>query len=149
MVRQLATAATDLPTLAAVTHGGSSSPSELSAELLSKTQGGLTGTGYGATETNSMATGCYSDDYLNWPDSVGWAPPTTTIRIVDPETKKEVKRGELGEVWIHGAGIAEGYYRRPEATREAFLPDGTYRTGDVGMMNEDGALFIRDRIKGE
>ncbi|PWN18198.1 acetyl-CoA synthetase-like protein [Microstroma glucosiphilum] len=147
MVRQLATAASDLPTLAAVTHGGASPPSELSAELLAKTQGGLTGTGYGATETNSMATGCYCDDYVNWPDSVGWAPPTITIRIVDPETKKEVKRGQLGEVWIHGAGIAEGYYRRPEATREAFLPDGTYRTGDVGMMNEDGALFIRDRIK--
>lgn len=147
MARQLALHPSSTPKLASISHGGSSSPSSLAQESYKKTEGGIVGNGYGATETNAFATGCYQDDYINWPQSAGFPAPTTEVIIVEPGTTNQVKQGETGEILIKGQGIASGYYNRPEATEETFLKDGYYRTGDVGHLNEEGALFISDRVK--
>lgn len=145
--RQVAHHPMELPSLGSITYGGSSSPRELSSEVLAKTGGGLVGNGYGATETNSFTTGNYMDDYFHFPDSAGTAPPTTDVKIMDPVKLVEVPRGERGEIWIRSPGVAEGYWNRPEATAEAFMSDGFYRTGDVGVINEHGLLFVVDRLK--
>lgn len=147
MARQLALHPTPLARLSGISHGGSSSPSSLAVESYKKTEGGIVGNGYGATETNAFATGCYQDDYINWPQSAGFPAPTTEVIIVEPGTEKELPQGESGEILIKGQGIAHGYYNRPEATAESFLPSGFYRTGDVGYLNKYGALFISDRVK--
>ncbi|CAO1626472.1 unnamed protein product [Parajaminaea phylloscopi] len=145
--RQVVHHKTDMPSLGTVTYGGSSSPTELAAEAKAKTGGGLVGNGYGATEVSSFATGNYMDDYFHFPSSAGVGPPTTDIKIMHPEKLVQMPVGQRGEIWIRSPGVAEGYWNRPEATREAFMPDGFYRTGDVGIINEHGLLFVVDRVK--
>lgn len=66
-------------------------------------------------------------------------------RIVD-DNGKDLPAGETGELWLRGPSITKGYWRRPEATAEAFS-DGWFRTGDAGMFDEDGFFFIVDRKK--
>ena len=55
--------------------------------------------------------------------------------------------GERGEIAVRGPNIMKGYWKNPEATREAISPDGYLRTGDVGWMDEDGYVYIVDRTK--
>ncbi|NQE85756.1 fatty acyl-AMP ligase [Nocardia terpenica] len=83
----------------------------------------------------------------------GSAVPGTTIAIVDPETRELLPEGRLGEVWVTGPAIANGYYNRPEETEAAFRarlspPDGTHylRTGDIGFLH-DGELYLTTRLK--
>jgi long-chain acyl-CoA synthetase len=67
------------------------------------------------------------------------------MRVVDGEGR-EVPVGEVGEIAIRGHNIMRGYWRRPEATAEA-IPDGWFRSGDLGRVDEDGYFFIVDRKK--
>jgi acyl-CoA synthetase (AMP-forming)/AMP-acid ligase II len=72
------------------------------------------------------------------------------LRIVDPETLEEVPQGEAGEIVAHGAQIMLGYWNHPKANAESFIViDGKrfFRTGDLASMDEDGFVFMRDRLK--
>ncbi len=80
------------------------------------------------------------------PGSVGIPLPDLEVRIVDPETEKDVPFGEVGEIWLRGPSITPGYWRKPEETRKAFV-NGWFRTGDLGRVDEDGYFYITDRIK--
>jgi fatty acid CoA ligase FadD21 len=84
-------------------------------------------------------------------------PQSPTLRIVDFDTNRECPQGLVGEIWIHGANVAEGYWRKPPEEQHAFgatlvdpspgTPDGPWlRTGDLGFVSE-GDLFIVGRIK--
>ncbi len=88
--------------------------------------------------------------------SVG-TPRASTIRIVDPETRVENPAGMVGEIWLHGDNIANGYWRKPQQSQRTFggqlvdpsagTPLGPWlRTGDLGVIY-DGELFIIGRIK--
>jgi acyl-CoA synthetase (AMP-forming)/AMP-acid ligase II len=79
--------------------------------------------------------------------TVGRVVDGAEMRIVDPETLEDEPTGTAGEIWVRSPHRARGYWRRPEETAKTFLPDGWLRTGDVGVFDEDGHLFIRDRIK--
>ncbi len=89
---------------------------------------------YGITEGGIVVTNPY--DGPRQPGRVGYPFPGV-----------EVKIGELGEVLLKGGQVFKGYWRNPQATREAFTGDGFFRTGDVGEIGEDGTLAIRGRIK--
>ncbi|TQM30997.1 fatty acyl-AMP ligase [Nocardia bhagyanarayanae] len=83
--------------------------------------------------------------------SCGTAAPGLDIRIVDPATLRTLPDGEVGEIWIGGPSVAQGYWNRPEDTRERFAAytegAGPYlRTGDLGARHE-GELFITGRLK--
>ncbi|KJL37220.1 Long-chain-fatty-acid--CoA ligase [Microbacterium ginsengisoli] len=100
--------------------------------------------GYGLTEA-TCASACNPVSGIRKPGTVGPALPGQRIRVVDPRGE-DVPTGERGEVAISGPTVMRGYLNRIEATAEA-IPDGWLRTGDVGILDEDGYLRIVDRIK--
>ncbi|MBC7633067.1 long-chain-fatty-acid--CoA ligase [Aeromicrobium sp.] len=69
------------------------------------------------------------------------------MRIVDPVSLDDVPRGGSGEVWFRTPQATSGYLGKPEATAELLTPEGWLRTGDLGRVDDDGFLFIEDRIK--
>jgi 4-coumarate--CoA ligase len=79
--------------------------------------------------------------------SSGQAVPSTECRIVDPATLNDVDPGVEGELWIRGPQVMKGYLNNPEATAQTLTPDGWLRTGDLAIIDADGFMFIRDRLK--
>jgi 4-coumarate--CoA ligase len=100
--------------------------------------------GYGMTELSPITHAAPHSDPR--PGSVGVTAPNTATRIVNPETLQDCQPGEEGEVWIQGPQVMLGYHNRPDAT-SAMIRDGWLRTGDLGVVDADGYLFIRDRLK--
>jgi long-chain acyl-CoA synthetase len=90
--------------------------------------------GYGLTETCPVLTNNREDAYKF--GSVGKAMPGVDVKIAAD-----------GEILGRGGNIAKGYFKKPEATREVFLEDGWFATGDIGRFDDDGFLFITDRKK--
>jgi malonyl-CoA/methylmalonyl-CoA synthetase len=83
---------------------------------------------------------------LRKPGSIGIPLPELEVRIVDPDTGKDVTRGQTGEFWLKGPAITPGYWRKPEETEQAFA-NGWFKTGDLGHVDEDGYYYLTDRIK--
>ncbi|PAA68050.1 hypothetical protein BOX15_Mlig017208g1 [Macrostomum lignano] len=79
--------------------------------------------------------------------SVGLLVPNMEIRVVDPDTGKDLGPGETGQFLVRGINVMKGYYGNPKATAESIDPEGWFATGDVGMVDEDAYLFISDRLK--
>ena len=104
--------------------------------------------GYGLTETNGYGPGNTGPDYVSHPSSTGRPVPIMDVRIVrnDDTGTTVVPTGEVGEVELRGPMLIRGYWHRPEATAETIV-DGWLRTGDLGYLDEDGFLYIVDRIK--
>ena len=104
--------------------------------------------GYGLSETVAQT-------HMNPPDSpklqcLGVPAFDVDLRVVNPETLEEVGVGEEGEIVSSGPQVMRGYWNRPEADEEAFFErDGKrfLRTGDIGMMDEEGYFFMVDRLK--
>jgi len=106
---------------------------------------------YGLTETIGVTTILRPEDHVAGPDSklqsAGRAVPGVEVRIVSPVTGEECAPRAVGEVVTRGPNVTRSYWRRPEATAEAFWPGGWFRTGDAGFMDEDGYIFLKDRLK--
>jgi non-ribosomal peptide synthetase component E (peptide arylation enzyme) len=73
--------------------------------------------------------------------------PDDEIKVVDPETLDEVPVGQIGECWCRGPYTIRGYYKEEERNKEAFTPDGYYRTGDLVTLDASGNITWRGRIK--
>jgi malonyl-CoA/methylmalonyl-CoA synthetase len=80
------------------------------------------------------------------PGSIGLPMPDLEVRIVDPETFKNVALGQEGEIWLKGPAVTPGYWRKDRETADAF-EKGWFKTGDLGKMDEDGYYYLTDRIK--
>ena len=96
--------------------------------------------GYGMTEANPLLAYEHYTQYV--PGSCGKAVDCTTVRI-DSEDQQHV----VGEIQAKGDNICLGYYKNPEATAETFTDDGFLKTGDLGIIDAEGNIFIRGRIK--
>ena len=100
---------------------------------------------YGLTESCGPACLMDSENAMRYPDSTGKAFFHTDVMIAD-ENGNECPPGEAGEVCVRGRHIMVEYWNRPDATAETIV-DGWLHTGDVAIMNEEGFVFIQDRIK--
>ncbi|NTY62394.1 long-chain-fatty-acid--CoA ligase [Mycolicibacterium sphagni] len=69
------------------------------------------------------------------------------VRVVDIETLAEVPTGQPGELWFRTPQLMKGYHNKPEATDSAITEDGWFRTGDIGRVDEEGFVFVEDRLK--
>jgi long-chain acyl-CoA synthetase len=99
--------------------------------------------GYGLTECSPFAA--YNHEMEFRFGSVGTAIENVEIKILDPEDR-ELPSGELGEICIKGPNVMLGYFGRPEDTAEA-IRNGWLHSGDIGRMDEDGYVYIVDRLK--
>lgn len=132
----------DLSSLRSIVSGGASLDPGI-AQLVRDRIGCEIGQGYGMTE--SMVS------FMQPPGatsaSVGLTAPGVECKIVDVTTGRELGRNENGEVLLRGPQVMKGYLNAPEATRQTLEPDGFLHTGDLGYLDDDGELFIVDRIK--
>jgi long-chain acyl-CoA synthetase len=71
----------------------------------------------------------------------------TEIRLVDSGTLTDVPVGEVGELWVRSPRVMSGYWNKPEITAETITPEGWLRTGDAASTDNEGFLYIRDRLK--
>jgi long-chain acyl-CoA synthetase len=135
----------DLSSVTTWASGGAPLP----MEVLQRFEG-LTGyspkEGYGLTEVAPLGT-LQVMDRPSRQGSVGLPAPRTILDIVDLETgTKELPVGERGEICFRGPQVMKGYWKKPEATEEAFR-GGRFHTGDIGFLDQDGYVTIVDRKK--
>jgi len=140
-----AAGSTDLTSLKVCNSGGAPLPPELLRRFEDRSGCRLT-EGWGMTETCSPGTANHVEMTYK-PGSAGIPLPGITIEFTDvDDPEKLVPMGERGEICISGPNVMKGYWNKPEETEQAFL-GGRFHTGDVGYMDEDGYVFIVDRMK--
>ncbi len=136
---------TDFTSLRACISGGAPLPAELKAKF-EAVSGARVIEGYGLTESAGVIS-ANPYEAENKLGSIGQPIPGTQVKLVDKEDpSKPLRPGEPGELVAKGAQIMLGYWNKPEATADVFV-DGYLRTGDVATMDEDGFIFIVDRLK--
>jgi long-chain acyl-CoA synthetase len=101
--------------------------------------------GYGLSETAPVAT-CNRSDSTAFSGTIGLPIPSTEVAILDDDGN-EVPLGQPGEIAIRGPQVMAGYWNRPEETAKVMTPDGFFKSGDVGVMDERGYVKIVDRKK--
>ncbi len=101
--------------------------------------------GYGLTEASPSVSATSMAD-APVPGSVGLPLPGVELRLVG-ESGQDVDPGDEGEVWVRGPNVFQGYWNDPDATAQALTADGWLRTGDVGIRDDAGMLYLVDRLK--
>jgi len=136
----------DLTSMVRFFYGASAMPPSLIAKALEKFPFAQFQQGYALTETAAVATSLRpADHHSKFVTSVGRAVPGAEIRVVDPQGV-DVPRGTTGEILIRSPAVMAGYWRKPQETAQA-LRNGWLHTGDSGYLNEEGYLYVVDRIK--
>jgi len=135
----------DLSTITNIGYGGAPAPPDLlrRIKLAMPTVGASNG--WGITETSSVISSNSRQDYAEKPDSVGPAVPVCDVKAVN-EAGEQLGAGEIGELWVRGPNVVKEYWRQPDATAAAFT-GGWFHTGDLGKIDEQGFIFLVDRIK--
>ncbi|BBZ26630.1 long-chain-fatty-acid--CoA ligase [Mycolicibacterium madagascariense] len=106
---------------------------------------------YGLTEVGGVISLLRPEDHRSGNEermgSAGRVVPGAEVRVIDPDSLEDVPQGEQGELWFRSGQLMKGYHNKPDATAEAITEDGWFRTGDIGRIDEDGYIFVEDRLK--
>jgi acyl-CoA synthetase (AMP-forming)/AMP-acid ligase II len=107
---------------------------------------------YGLTEVAGVAAHLLPDAHRDpeHPErlvSAGQPLPGCELRIVDHATLQDLPTGEQGEIWLRTPQLMKGFLNQPEETAKVITADGWFRTGDIGRVDDEGFLFVEDRIK--
>lgn len=136
----------DTSSLVTVGGGGAPAPPALVARIEETFENGRPNLAFGMTETNAYGPQNYGDDYQRRPYSTGQTPTVVMdVQIRDAEGRR-LGAGDVGEIWVSGPTLFRGYWNLPAATDEV-LVDGWLRTGDLGHLDDEGFLFVEDRVK--
>ena len=135
----------DLTTLRMLVCGGAPVPEPLIK--LYNGRGIPINQGYGLTETAPMVSFLSPDRALEKVGSAGRPGLFSDVRVVDEDNRPLLTPGMHGEVCTRGPNVMKGYWERPEATAAAIDADGWFHTGDVGYLDDEGFLYIADRVK--
>lgn len=144
MLRVPGIAEMDLSSLEHIVCGGSIVPEIIFTEYKK----------YNIEVENVLGVTEYAGALTFWTHDMGWDKRTSVgkavfhgeIKIVDPETRRELPPGQIGEIAVAGPQLFKGYWNNPEATQKV-VADGWYFTGDLGMKDEDGFIYVVDRLK--
>lgn len=138
----------DLSSLRTGIMAGSNCPIEVMKGVIEKMGASEITIAYGQTESSPVITQTRTDDPIELRvESVGKALPNVEVKVVEPGTSYEVKRGVQGELCTRGYHVMKGYYKNQEATREVIDEDGWLHTGDLAVMDENGYCKITGRLK--
>lgn len=127
-------------------YGASIMPGQVVRELSEQLPAAGLYNCYGQSEIAPLATVLLPEEHADRPASAGRPLQTVMTRIVNPVTGADCQPGEQGELVHRSAQLMVGYWDKPEATAEAFK-DGWFHSGDLGYRDEQGYIFIVDRIK--
>jgi len=128
-----------------ISLGGGMATQQPVAEKWKALTGSAIVEGYGLSETSPVAT-CNLANLKGFTGTIGLPMPSTDIAIRD-EDGKDVPLGESGEICIRGPQVMAGYWQRPDETAKVMTADGFFKSGDVGIMDENGYTRIVDRKK--
>jgi long-chain acyl-CoA synthetase len=128
-----------------VSNGGGMAVQRAVAELWLQVTGCPICEGYGLSETSPSAT-CNPTDTDEYNGTIGLPMPSTEIAILD-DSGNRVALGERGEIAIRGPQVRAGYWQQPAETERVMTPDGFFKSGDIGIMDERGYVKIVDRKK--
>ena len=132
-----------------VIYGAAPMPPALLSRLLDEYPDLAFFQSYGMTESAAVVTALLPEDHRRGGEllaSVGRPHIGVQVDLRDPETALPTEPGDVGEIWIRSDSVLTEYWNRPELTATS-LVDGWYRTGDAGRLDDDGFLFIADRVK--
>lgn len=135
----------DVSSLRTAAYGADKTPNSLKERILEAFPNASLMEAFGQTEMSATAVGMKHQDALRKEGSVGLPYRSVEIRVVD-DKMNDVPRGEVGEIVYRGPGMMKGYYKNPEATREAFA-GGWFHSGDLVRQDEEGFVYIADRKK--
>lgn len=125
--------------------GGGMAVQSAVAKLWSEKTGCSIIEGYGLTETSPSAS-CNPADSTTYSGNIGLPLPNTLFKILD-DNGEEMPVGQRGEIAIKGPQVMHGYWNRPEETANVMTADGFFKTGDIGVMDQQGRFTIVDRKK--
>ena len=138
----------DLGSLRTGVMAGSTCPVEVMRQVIDRMHMSEVAICYGMTETSPVSTMTRVDDSLERrTETVGTVMPHVEVKVVDPATGRTVPRGVKGEILTRGYSVMLGYWGESEKTAEAIDAGRWMRTGDLGIMDEDGYLDVTGRIK--